>query len=135
MYGKCFLHFDKLVEIYAHDLARGLKVKGPGDELGMDEEHSTCNPNVAGEQVDEDASQTPIPGATKTTPRISRHSHKRKTAKLDSLEVEFIQISKSMNDIKKAFTHEVDVQEKNCESRKKLFQVLCSLPDSPPNKL
>ena len=44
----------------------------------MDEEHSTCNPNVAGEQVDEDASQTPIPGATKTTPRISRHSHKER---------------------------------------------------------
>ena len=112
MFGKCFLHFDKLVEIYAHYLARGLKVKSPGDEVGMDEEHST-----------------------KTTPGFSRHSHKRKTTELDSAEVEFIQISKSMNDIKKAFTHEVDVQEKNCESRKKLFQVLCSLPDSPPNKL
>ena len=62
------MHFDKLVEIYAHDLSRGLKLKGLGDEIGMDEEHSTCNPNVAGEQVDKNASQTPILGATKTTP-------------------------------------------------------------------
>ena len=68
MFGKCFLHFDKLVEIYAHYLARGLKVKGPEDEIGMDQEHSTCNPNVAGEQVDEDASQTPIQSATTSTP-------------------------------------------------------------------
>ena len=93
MYRKCFLHFNKLVEIYVHELARGLKVKGPGDEIGMDQEHFTCNPNIAGEQFDEDASQTPIPNATTINPRISRHSHKRKADKLDSLEVEFIQIS------------------------------------------
>ena len=87
-------------------------MKSPGDEVGMNEEHST-----------------------KTTPGFSRHSHKRKTTELDSAEVEFIQISKSMNDIKKAFTREVDVHEKNCESRKKLFQVLCSLPGLTPEQV
>lgn len=78
---------------------------------------------------------------TNSTPTISKQT-KRKSNELDSLEVEFSQITKSIsglidfekenslpiNDIKKAFTYQADAHEQSCDKRKQLFQVLCKLP-------
>ncbi|KAL2902420.1 hypothetical protein RDABS01_027502 [Bienertia sinuspersici] len=43
LYRKPVIHYDKLVEIYANDLAKGTKVKGLGDQSNMDEDQ--CNAN------------------------------------------------------------------------------------------
>ncbi|KMT08696.1 hypothetical protein BVRB_6g139690 [Beta vulgaris subsp. vulgaris] len=137
LYRKPMVHYDKLVEIYANDLAKGSKVKGPGDQSETEEDISTLN--VAEGNVDESASQT---RGTNTTPGTSKQSLKRKAGELDPLEIEFLQISKSitslleaekesvlaMKDITKAFTHEINVHEETCDKRKSLFEVLCKLP-------
>ncbi|KMT02131.1 hypothetical protein BVRB_9g207140 [Beta vulgaris subsp. vulgaris] len=137
LYRKPMVHYDKLVEIYANDLAKGSKVKGPGDQSETEEDISTFNVDQG--NVDESASQT---RGTNTTPGTSKQSLKRKAGELDPLEIEFLQISKSitslleaekesalaMKDIRKAFTHEINVHEETCDKRKSLFEVLCTLP-------
>ncbi|KNA24781.1 hypothetical protein SOVF_012650 isoform B [Spinacia oleracea] len=140
------IHYDKLVEIYANDLANGSKVKGPGDEFEINEDQSTKNGGEDGNHViDESGSHS----QANTTPSSSRQSMKRKAPENDPLEAEFIQISKSisslleaekesslsMNEIKKAFTHEVDVHEKISGNRKELFQILCALPGLTPEQV
>lgn len=142
------IHYEKLVEIYANDLAKGSKVKGPGDESDLEEEQSTLNAtqNGGNQVAEESTSQTR--GINNTT-STSRQSLKRKSCEVDPLEVEFIHISKSitsllevekesalaMNDMKKAFVHEVNVHEDTCEKRKQLFQVLCALPNLTPDQV
>ncbi|KAL2931843.1 hypothetical protein RDABS01_037253, partial [Bienertia sinuspersici] len=119
LFMKSMIHYDKLVEIYANDLAKGGKVKGPGEQSDSSEEQCTINTNQVGGQ----------------------QCVKRKSHEVDILEREFIQISKTlsslievekdnamaMNDIKRAFVHEVDVHEQTTEKRKQLFQLLSTL--------
>ena len=141
------VHYDKLVEIYATDLAKGHKVKGPGEQLEMDEDQPPLNGAQVGSQtVEESASHSQSQG---NTPSSSRQSLKRKSTENDPLEVEFIQLSKSicsllqaekentlsMNYIKKAFAHEADIHEQTSSQRKDLFQVLCTLPDLTPEQV
>ncbi|KAL2931888.1 hypothetical protein RDABS01_037298 [Bienertia sinuspersici] len=131
LFMKPMIHYDKLVEIYANDLAKGGKVKGPGEQSDSGEEQFTINTNQVGGQVlNEPQTQDP-----NTTPINSQQCVKRKSHDVDILEREFIQISKTlsslikaekdsamaMNDIKRAFVHEVDVHEQTTEKRKQLF--------------
>ncbi|KAL2930906.1 Uncharacterized protein RDABS01_036316, partial [Bienertia sinuspersici] len=137
LFMKPMIHYDKLVEIYANDLAKGGKVKGPGEQSDSGEEQFTINTNQVGGQVPNEP-QTQDPN---TTPINSQQYVKRKSHDVDILEREFIQISKTlsslieaekdsamaMNDIKRAFVHEVDVHEQTTEKRKQLFQLLSTL--------
>ncbi|XP_056697241.1 uncharacterized protein [Spinacia oleracea] len=146
LWMKPMIHYDKLVEIYANDLANGSKVKGPGDEFEINEDQSTKNGGEDGNHVIDESG---CHSQANTTPSSSRQSLKRKAPENDPLEAEFIQISKSisslleaekesalaMNEIKKAFTHEVDVHEKISGNRKELFQILCALPGLTPEQV
>ena len=52
LYGKPFVNFDKLFEVYARDLAKGVKAKGPGDQFEMHEELSLGNVTEATHQFE-----------------------------------------------------------------------------------
>ena len=43
LYGKPFVNFDKLFEVYASDLAKGVKAKGPGDQFELHEVHDSAD--------------------------------------------------------------------------------------------
>ena len=58
LYGKTFVNFDKLFEVYASDLAKGVKAKGPGDQFEMHEELSSGN--VTEEPTSSKMQLTPI---------------------------------------------------------------------------
>ncbi|CAD6237845.1 unnamed protein product [Miscanthus lutarioriparius] len=50
LYGKPFVNFDKLFEVYASDLAKGVKAKDLGDQFEMHEELSLGNVTEATHQ-------------------------------------------------------------------------------------
>ena len=52
------MNFDKLFEVYARDLAKGVKAKGPGDQFEMHEELSSGN--VTEEPTSSKMQLTPI---------------------------------------------------------------------------
>lgn len=55
---KPMVHYDKLVEIYAADLAKRNKVKGPGEHATMDDDQSPYEGGVGNQVVEELASQS-----------------------------------------------------------------------------
>ncbi|WCJ18874.1 hypothetical protein M5689_001190 [Euphorbia peplus] len=128
LWMKPMIHYDKLVEIYATDLAKGFKVKSPGDLLDRDEDKFNV---VSSQTVDESGPQS----QANTTRNSTRESLKRKACD-DPIEKECIQISKSvscfsaMNATRNAFVRDVDVDvnEENNNRRKHLFQVIVALP-------
>ena len=93
------IHFDKLVEIYASDLAKGNKVKGPGeesqwednDELGQDEPEAETQP------IDEGVADSTTRGTATTTPLSSRQSLKRKNIEVDSIDEHIKSISTAIS--------------------------------------
>jgi len=52
LYGKTFVNFDKLFEVYASDLAKGVKAKGPGDQFELHEKLSSGNVNEGTQQFE-----------------------------------------------------------------------------------
>lgn len=88
LFMKPFPHYDKLVEVYAKDLATGNKARGPGDVSDIDEneEDSNFDPNKATTQASGECnSQT---RGTNNTPTVSKQS-KTKSNEFDPLELEF----------------------------------------------
>ena len=51
MFMKPFSHYDKLIEIYAKDLASGDRTRGPGDVTDIEEDEEESNPIQVDTQV------------------------------------------------------------------------------------
>ncbi|CAO2813872.1 unnamed protein product [Amaranthus hypochondriacus] len=146
LFMKPFPHYDKLIEIYAKELANGDRTRGPKDVTDIEEDEEESNPMEVDTQVVGEA--TSRNRGNNNTPTTSKQS-KRKSSELDAIELEFVQISKSISslidaekksalasvDIKKAFTHKVDVHELTCDKRTHLFPKLCTLPGLSPEEV
>lgn len=129
---KPMLHFDKLCEIYASDLAKGGNAKGPGDQqrvegfVAVDDDDDPVNHVVDKANAQKHGTENP------TAPK----GRKRVFADVDSLETSFCNVSNSFskfleaekdNGIQLAMMNRVDVQEDT--KKTKLFDAIKKLPN------
>ena len=142
LYGKPFLNFDKLFEIYASDLAKGMKAKGPGDELEEHEELPSGNVAGPAQQHDNNVvhshSQAACHSSNPSSGIKSRAGRKRVCLDDGVLTSEFSNISKilktlvesetasaaALNAVQSAFTQKLEAQKQTAERRDRLFTVL-----------
>uniref|UniRef100_K3XKR5 Myb/SANT-like domain-containing protein n=1 Tax=Setaria italica TaxID=4555 RepID=K3XKR5_SETIT len=144
LYGKPFVNFDKLFEIYASDLAKGAKAKGPGDQFDLHEELSSADVTEQTQQIDsavDSHSQPPCHGSYSSSGVKSLAGRKRVILDDNVLASEFSNISKAlntlveaetanaaaMNAMQSAFTLEFEAQKRTDERREQLFSVLKKL--------
>jgi phosphoribosylanthranilate isomerase len=140
LYGKSFVNFDKLFEVYASDLAKGVKAKGPGDQFEH-EELSSGNVTEGTQQFENAVDSHSQPSSHGTIPGSGIKSaayHKRVFLDDGMFAPEFSNISKAlnslvqveaanaeaMNALQSAFTQELEAQKRTAERREQLFTVL-----------
>uniref|UniRef100_A0A0D3FRX6 PB1-like domain-containing protein n=1 Tax=Oryza barthii TaxID=65489 RepID=A0A0D3FRX6_9ORYZ len=132
LFMKPMLHFDKLCEIYASDLAKGGNAKGPGDQqrvegfVAVDDDDDPVNHVVDKANAQKHGNENP------TAPK----GRKRVFADVDSLETSFCNVSNSFakfleaekdNGIQLAMMNRFDVQEDT--KKTKLFDAIKKLPN------
>lgn len=149
---KPFVNYDKLCEIYANDLAKGSKAKGPGDNIDLQEEQSADNmtePSNQSESVVEAQSHLQCPGSNPSNGNKSACIRKRKFVDDDAMACEFSNLTKSlkhlveiqtsnaaaMNVIQSAYTHELEAQKQTDKRREQLFSVLNKFPEFTRDQL
>uniref|UniRef100_A0A0E0KPV0 Uncharacterized protein n=2 Tax=Oryza punctata TaxID=4537 RepID=A0A0E0KPV0_ORYPU len=115
LFMKPMLHFDKLCEIYASDLAKGGNAKGPGDQQRAEDFAALDDDDHVSHFVDKANAQT-HGNENPTTPK----GRKRVFANVDILETSLCNVSNSFakfleaekdNGIQLAMMNRVDVQE------------------------
>ncbi|CAN6235795.1 unnamed protein product [Urochloa humidicola] len=144
LYGKPFVNFDKLFEIYASDLAKGAKAKGPGDQFEVHEELSSADVTESTQQFDSAVyshSQPACHGSNSSSGVKSLADRKRVLLDDGVFASEFSNISKALNTLveaettnaaainamQSAFTQELEAQKRTAERREQLFSVLRKL--------
>nr|CAB3473549.1 unnamed protein product [Digitaria exilis] len=152
LYMKPFVNYDKLCEIYANDLAKGSKAKGPGDDIDLQEEQSADNmtePSHQSDSVIDSQSHLQCPGSNPSNGNKSSGSRKRKFVEDDVVSCEFSNLSKSlknlvevqtsnaaaMNVIQSAYAHELEAQKQTDKRREQLFSVLTKFPEFTRDQL
>ncbi|XP_066336445.1 uncharacterized protein [Miscanthus floridulus] len=102
LYGKPFVNFDKLFEVDASDLAKGVKAKGPRDQFEMHEELSSGNVTEATHQFENAVDSHSQPSSHDSIPASEIKSAAcRKRVFVDDGMVasEFSKISKALNSL------------------------------------
>ena len=141
LYGKPFVNFDKLFEVYASDLAKAVKAKDPGDQFEMHEELSSGNVTEATHQFEnavDSHSQPSSHGSIPASGIKSAACRKRVFVDDGMVASKFSNIFKALNSLVQveaanaeamnalqcAFTRELEAQKRTAERREKLFTVL-----------
>ncbi|KAL6638019.1 hypothetical protein ACP70R_025591 [Stipagrostis hirtigluma subsp. patula] len=139
LYMKPFVNYDKLCEIYAEDLAKGGKAKGPGDPIELHEEQSPESLTEATQHTDVDShSQQPCHRSNPSGGTKSAGGRKRVFAEDDVVAKELSNMTKSlkilveaetanasaMNAIQAAYAKKLEAQKQTEERREQLFNVL-----------
>ncbi|KAF8653487.1 hypothetical protein HU200_062236 [Digitaria exilis] len=80
LYMKPFVNYDKLCEIYANDLAKGSKAKGPGDDIDLQEQSADnlTEPSHQYDSVIDSQSHLQCPGSNPSNGNKSSGGRKRK---------------------------------------------------------
>ncbi|XP_015689040.1 uncharacterized protein LOC107303592 isoform X2 [Oryza brachyantha] len=136
LYMKPLLHFDKLCEIYASDLVKGVNAKGPGEQQAtedysvVDEDDHICHP------IDKTTAQAPV-----TENPTAPGGSKRVFADTDTLETSLCNVSNSFakfldaekengitfNSMQMAMMNRSEAHEDN--KKTKLFDAIKKLPN------
>ena len=96
------MNFDKLFEVYASDLAKGVKAKGPGDQFEMHEDLSSGNMTKATHQFEnavDSHSQPSSHGSIPASGIKSAACRKRVFVDDGMVASEFCNISKALNSL------------------------------------
>ncbi|KAJ1287655.1 hypothetical protein BS78_02G027700 [Paspalum vaginatum] len=142
LYMKPFVNFDKLCEIYASDLAKGAKAKGPGDPFEMHEEQSSAHVTEAEHQTENDVdshSHQPCHGSNPSNGGKSASIRKRMLLDDNTAAVDFSSVAKSLKilvDVETsnaaAYGKELEARKQTTERRDQLFNVLAKYNDVYP---
>ncbi|WVZ99030.1 hypothetical protein U9M48_044387, partial [Paspalum notatum var. saurae] len=134
LYMKSFVNFDKLCEIYASDLAKGAKAKGPGDLFEMHEEQSSAHVTEAAHQTENDVdshSHQPCHGSNLSNGGKSASIRKRMFPDDNTAAVDFSSAAKSLKilvDVETsnaaAYGKELEARKQTTERRDQFFNVL-----------
>jgi phosphoribosylanthranilate isomerase len=112
LYGKPFVNFDKLFEVYASDLAKGVKAKGPRDQFEMHEELSSGNVTEATHQFENavDSHSQPLSHGSIPVSGIKSAACRKRVFLDDGM------FASEFSNISKAFNSLVQVEAANAEA-------------------